>query len=103
MAARTVFSTRDKLGGIVIVRDDVAGNGMTGRDSAVGGQRLERRQAPPAGDDLVAGFGFCVAGLGADEEIFKQPVGGDGRLELVERRAFGGRFSDILGRGHEGV
>ena len=98
--AHGVFHER-QLGGVVSVGDDVAGNGMIGRDSALVGQRLERRQAPPAGDDLVAGLVFGIGGVGTDQEIFQQPVGGDGRLELLERRALGRRLPHVLGRGHE--
>ena len=74
---------------------------MIGRDSTVVGERLKRRQAPAAGHDLMAGR---IAGIGPGrphEQVFEQAVGGDGRLELLERRAFGGRLSDVLGRGHE--
>ena len=55
------------------------------------------------GDDLVAGVGFAVAPGGLHEETFEQAVGGDGRLELLEGRAFGWRLPHVQGRGNERV
>ena len=83
----------------VAVGGDAAGHRQAGLDGAGLGQRLERRETPPAGHD---GEALRVAAVfGADDEVLQQAVGLDGGSELRLGRGVGRGLAHVLGRERE--
>ena len=89
-----------ELPGRGVARVHAAGHGVVHGDDALGGQRLQGREAAPARNDRVAGTDALD---GAHHEGGEEAVGGEGRLELGERRRLGRGRAHVLGRGLEGV
>ena len=85
----------------VAVRGDLAGHRVVGVQRAVLGQRLERREAAPAGDDGAALDAVRVRLVGPHDEVLQQVVLGDGGPELGLGRLVGRGLAHVLGRERE--
>ena len=85
----------------VAVRGDPAGDGVVGRERAVLGKRVQRREAAAAGDDGEAPCAVLVRPVGAGDQVLKQPVRGDGGPELGLGGLVGRRPARVLGRERE--
>ena len=103
MAARTVFSVRGQFRGRAIARQDMAGHRVVGHEMGLVGECLKCRQAPAAGDDLVADIAVGVGLDGPHEQVLQNAVGGDRSLQFVEGGTFGGRLPDVLRRRNQPV
>ena len=80
---------------------DQARHRMVRVENAVRGERLERGQAAPAGDDGEAVDAVGAGAFGADDQVLQQAVGGDGGLELGEGGRIGRGLAHVLGRERE--
>ena len=90
---------KGELRGRGAARVHAAGDGMARGDGALGGQRLQGREPAPARDDRVARSALDRP----HHEAADKAVGGDGRLELGERRGVGRGLAHVLGRGLQRV
>ena len=111
-----VLGERELVVGSAVV-DDAAGYGYVGGHDVLAGEVGERAESPAAGDDGIAVAAFVVGVDRTDDEVFQQPVCGDGCLELGEGGLAGRRLAGVGGRelqpverdgsddefGHEGV
>ena len=80
------------------VADHAAGHGVVVGQHALTGEVDERGEPPAAGDDGVAVGALRIGVDGTGDEVFQQPVGGDGGLELGEGGLAGLRLADVGGR-----
>ena len=94
--ADDVLGERD-FSGLGIPGPDLAGHRMVGVEHLVLGQRLHGPKAASAGDHGEAFGARLIRVIGADDEIFEQPEGGDGSLELGVGAGIGRGLADILG------
>ena len=89
------------VGGTVV--DDAAGHGMVGGQHAVAGEIVERGEPAGAGDNGIVLAAVLAESDGACNEVLKQPVDGDGGLELGEGGLAGLGPADVGGRALEAV
>ena len=97
--AHDVLRERELAG--VAVRGDFAGYRVIGVQRAVLSERLERREAAPAGDDGEALDAVRVRLVGPHDEVLQQVVLGDGGPELGLGRLVGRGLAHVLGRERE--
>ena len=74
---------------------------MVGIERAVLGERLQCREAAPAGDDGEALGAVAIRIVGAGDEVLQQAVGLDGCHELGLGELVGGGLAHVLGRERE--
>ena len=97
--ADDVLSERQLAG--VAVRGDLARHRMVGIERAVLGQRLQRREAAPAGDDGEAYGAVAIGIVGAGDEVLQQAVRLDRGHKLGLGELVGGGLAHVLGRERE--
>ena len=85
----------------IAVRGDLARHRMVGIERAVLGERLQCREAAPAGDDGEALGAVAIRIVGAGDEVLQQAVGLDGCHELGLGELVGGGLAHVLGRERE--